>query len=271
MCNDLCRDIYLPMTIKDEPRHKRQQSRGINDDAIINPTDGNEGEKLGRVAVMVSSQNDLRMLCDRLQIAKNNFSRLFNSKLYVHNLPSQRYSLVGPVIGAPYAVMVLEKLIAHGAKKILFIGWCGAISSSVKIGEIIVPTGSFIDEGTSRHYEAAENKLAAPSQQMLGGITQILKNHRLPFHEGIVWTTDAIYRETPEKVGAYQSQNVLAVEMEISALFTVGEFRKVNVAGILVVSDDLSSGMWKPGFKERRFKRTRKQVSEVVVTLFRSS
>ncbi len=249
----------------------RRKSDGVRDDAIINPTDGNGGVNLGRVAVMVSSQNDLRMFCARLQIAENNFSRLFNSKLYIHNSFTRRYSLAGPVIGAPYAVMVLEKLIARGAKKILFVGWCGALSPGVQIGEIIVPTGSFIDEGTSRHYEATGNKLAEPSQQMLGGITRILKDHRLPFHEGTVWTTDAVYRETPEKIRAFQRQNVLAVEMELSALFTVGRFRKVDVAGILVISDDLSSGIWKPGFKEHRFKKTRKQVCEAIVTLFRSA
>jgi uridine phosphorylase len=249
----------------------RQQSRDTRYDAIINPTDGEEGVNLGGLAVMVSSQNDLRMLCGRLQIVERKFSYLFNSKLYIHNTPPRRYALVGPVIGAPYAVMVLEKLVARGAKKILFIGWCGALSPRVQIGEIVVPTGAFIDEGTSRHYEVTDSGIAAPSHQMLGGITQILKYHGLPFHRGVIWTTDAVYRETPEKIEAYQSQNVLAVEMEISALFTVGHFRKVDVAGILVVSDELSSGTWKPGFNEHRFKRTRKKVCEVVVTFFRSS
>jgi hypothetical protein len=41
--------------------------------------------------------------------------------------------------------------------------------------------------------------------------------------------------------------------METSALFTVGGCRGIEVAALLVVSDDLSSLTWRPGFKDPRF------------------
>jgi purine-nucleoside phosphorylase len=62
----------------------------------------------------------------------------------------------------------------------------------------------------------------------------------------------------------YQQQGVLAVEMEISALYSVAQFRQVELGGILVVSDELSSFKWRPGFKNQRFVAGRKTACRMV-------
>ena len=79
-----------------------------------------------------------------------------------------------------------------------------------------------------------------------------------------VLTTDAVFREIPEKVVNYQKRGVLAVEMELSALFTVGKSYGVDMAGILVVSDELSTLKWKPGFKTDDFKKGRMAVTDII-------
>jgi hypothetical protein len=79
-----------------------------------------------------------------------------------------------------------------------------------------------------------------------------------------VWTTDAPYRETPDQVRAYQERGALAVEMECSALFTLGAFRSAAVASLLVVSDELSSPTWRPGFKDPRFSLGRESACEAI-------
>ena len=68
------------------------------------------------------------------------------------------------------------------------------------------------------------------------------------FSKGEVWTTDAPYRETPEKVEFYQNKGILAVEMEMSALMTLALFRGIRLGGLLVVSDELFSLKWHAGF-----------------------
>jgi purine-nucleoside phosphorylase len=84
---------------------------------------------------------------------------------------------------------------------------------------------------------------------------------------GAVWTTDAVFRETRDEVTRHQRNGVLAVEMECSALFTVGGFRGIEVAALLVVSDDLSSLTWRPGFKDPRFIRGREMACNVISRL----
>jgi uridine phosphorylase len=172
-------------------------------------------------------------------------------------------------VGAPYAVMVLETLIAWGAQKILFLGWCGSISEKVKIGDIIVATSAIIDEGTSGHYKDNETRTSLPAASMLAALSGALKQNQADFHNGAIWSTDAIYRETCEKVKYFQRQGAIGVEMEISALFTVAKFRGIELAAMAVVSDELASLKWRPGFKMKEFKRGRQAACKVIKNVSR--
>ena len=76
-----------------------------------------------------------------------------------------------------------------------------------------------------------------------------------------------MYRETPSKVRAYRDQGILAVEMEMSALMTVGIYRSVRVAGLLVVSDELFDLKWRAGFKDPGFRESRRFAGECLLGL----
>ncbi len=174
-------------------------------------------------------------------------------------------SLAGPFVGAPYAVMLLETLIAWGTRKILFVGWCGSVSETVKIGDIILPTSALIDEGTSRHYQDKNTQVAYPSDTLLSVLKAGMDQKQIPFHRGPIWTTDAVYRETRHKVSQFQSQGAIAVEMEISALCTVAEFRGIEIAALVIVGDELTSARWRPGFKSDAFKQAREMACGVII------
>jgi len=236
------------------------------DRAIVNPVKSKNSPKLADFAVMTGSQTDLKLICNLLDLTENNRRELYHGSLYY----TEFFSLAGPMIGAPYAVMILETLLAWGAKKILFYGWCGAISKDMEIGTILIPGGAYIDEGTSRHYGAAANlDFTEPSHELKEIIREVFDQEKIPFKEGIIWTTDAIYRETPQKVDNYLAKNAVAVEMELSALFTVGKYRQAEIVAIMVVSDDLSDNSWRPGFRDKPFKSSRKMVCNAIRQLCR--
>jgi uridine phosphorylase len=203
-----------------------------------------------------------------MNIREDNFSNLFMSRLYTASNANTDISIAGPLIGAPYAAMLLETLVAWGAQKIILFGWCGGVSLNVKIGDIIVPTASIIDEGTSKHYGIRSSK-AMPSKNVVRKIQVELIKENIKYHKGTIWSTDAIFRETPRKVKNFQKKDVLAVDMEMSAFFAVGRYRSIEVGGILVVSDELATFKWRPGFREKRFKQNRKVVCEAIQSLCR--
>ena len=91
------------------------------DDAIIFPKKGKRSPQLGPVGVIAGTETDLTLLCNLLDFDKTKYQKLFTSRLYVAGRPGTDFSLSGPLIGAPYATMVLETLIAWGVRKILFL------------------------------------------------------------------------------------------------------------------------------------------------------
>ncbi len=238
-----------------------------DDDAIVNPFRGKRSPVVAPVSIMISNAHDLRNTVLQAGLKEDEGTDLYMGRLYVDESSPSSFTAVGPFIGAPYGVMLLETLIAWGARQVIFFGWCGAISPTVGIGDIIVPTGAHVDEGTSAHYHHGGDAPVRPSSRLNEHIKAVLIDHGHTFHEGDVWTTDAIYRETPEKVVHFQGKNALAVEMELSAVLSVGQFRDVEVAAVLVVSDELSSLKWQPGFGDRRFKRSRDGICRAMGTI----
>lgn len=238
----------------------------IERDAIINPKRGRNSPELGPVAVMAATQPDLSLLCNLFEFSEDSFHPLFNSRLY-HD-PAKTgmpdISLAGPFVGAPYAVMLMETLIAWGVRKIIFMGWCGSVSETVEIGDIIVPSSALIDEGTSRHYQDKDKRAALPSTSLLNVLESALAQNRAHFHQGPIWTTDAVYRETRGKVELFQRLGAIGVEMEISALFSVAEFRSIEIAALVTVGDELTSPRWRPGFGSQKFKHGRETACRVI-------
>ncbi len=244
--------------------------------AIIRPFSFPAGTT-GKTAVIVSNEGDLLSLRDCLGIDEKTARRFLMSRLYSVDgaSASARLSVIGPVIGAPYAVILAETLIASGAETILFFGWCGSLSAGMKTGELLLPDGALADEGISRHYQKKNGSakelpdlVRRPSSAVVETVRNSLAAAGLRFHEGLVWTTDAIFRETPEKIAWYQGRQALAVEMEVSALFSVAAFRQVSVAAVLVVSDELFTLTWQPGFGQPEFIAMRQKIAEVISRLW---
>ena len=71
-----------------------------------------------------------------------------------------------------------------------------------------------------------------------------LKKEDLPYIKAKTWTTDAVYRETDEKIALRASEGCLTVEMEAAAFFAVSRFRSVILGQILYGGDDLSGDEW---------------------------
>jgi len=170
----------------------------------------------------------------------------------------------GPAVGSPMAVICLEKLIALGASRIIVCGWCGSLCPALGVGELVLPTWAISEEGTSVHYPLAGR--SESSLRLRKELKVFFADRGKELREGPIWTTDALYRETREKVVRYGEKGILAVDMEYSALMQVAAFRRVELAAVLMVSDLLWQESWQPAFQSKEF-RNRSQ--GLVAELFR--
>lgn len=235
--------------------------------AVINPRRGKREEPVAPRLLMTFTRPDFTYAC-RLTAASLRQHDILDCPIREGRWQDKPVTLSGPAPGAPYAVMVLEKLIALGVQRVMAFGWCGSLRPEVRIGDLVIPETALSEEGTSGHYPLAE-----PDPRAAAGLCLTMQNRLTAagqaFHAGKVWTTDAPYRETEAKVREYGSQGILAVEMEMSALFTVARFRGVALAGLLVVSDELFSLTWRHGLRDNSFRRNRhKAVRAALDALF---
>jgi len=235
----------------------------ISEPVLIQPGSFNRKLKV-RESALIAILPPYVLLARTLTRAKRRKQRLDWGGLW--EVPEKRggFSIAGPAIGAPNSVTLLETLIANGAKRFVVVGCCGSIRPEVEIGDVIVPTSAISEEGTSAHYHP---ELFPPEAdpELADIIADIARDKGRSIHKGPVWTTDAPYRETCEKVKKYGEMSVLGVEMEMSALFTVARFRGVKLAAVLAVSDELSSLDWKPGFFKPAFLKATTRAVRVAI------
>lgn len=236
-----------------------------NDEAvIIESRKGSQEQSSAPLAVMACVEVDRRQLCHLATSRVGGSRRTYNALLQEVMCANRVITVAGPILGAPQAVLVLEKLIALGSRAIVVLGWCGSLQSHVGIGDLILPTAAYSEEGTSSHYPTTAADFL-PDHGLFTSLREQCRRNSLSVHEGPVWTTDAPLRETVAKVRSYGKKGVLAVEMEMSALFGVAAYRGVRLAGLAVVSDELFTLEWRPGFRSKRFKRSRREATGLIL------
>ena len=120
--------------------------------------------------------------------------------------------------GAPQAVDTIETLAVLGVKRVVTVGMCGGFSEQVAVGDILVPDKAFVEEGTSLHYYE-QIDFAQPDEQLFEQLKKIPGAKVLP-----IVTTDAVYRQTFYKEQLWREKGAGAVDMETTALWSVGKF-----------------------------------------------
>ncbi len=142
-------------------------------------------------------------------------------------------------VGSPQAGIVMHCLsFLDELKCVLMLGMCGGIADTLQIGDLVLPTASIRDEGTSAHY-LPKDVPALPSF----GINRIAEE--VIFREldtypksGIMHTTDYRMWEFDQEFIEYiLKHRIIAIDMEIATLFSVGYALNVPTAALMLVSD----------------------------------
>lgn len=162
---------------------------------------------------------------------------------YEIDVDGKRVAFFHPGVGAPLAAGMLEEAIARGCRKFIACGGAGVLNKEIAVGHVVVPIAAVRDEGTSYHYLPPAREVH-PIPEAVAAIERVLERHKVPYVVGKTWTTDAFYRETPDKVRLRRDEGCLTVEMEAAAFFAVARFRDVLFGQMLYGGDDVSGDDW---------------------------
>ena len=152
--------------------------------------------------------------------------------------PPSDITLVYSGMGSPAAANALEMVAAAGAKRVVVFGACGGVAEEVGIGDLVVASGAVRGEGTSAYYAPAGFPAAFDSL-VTARLWETASDSEVQVHRGVVFTTDAGYRQGPE---IYEDCRglVIGVESECSAVAVVSASLGLQAGALLFCTDNVN-------------------------------
>ncbi|HOP86337.1 MAG TPA: nucleoside phosphorylase [Syntrophorhabdaceae bacterium] len=211
---------------------------------------------LPKRTIIVFSKNDLRRL---LTLFEHKLKDTWAPFRTIYEIKETILTKSG--IGGPNIATIVEEFSDFGVREFILWGYCGGIKDRLKIGDIVLALGALREDGVSYHY-IEDNSSHIVYSPWVDEWRMHAK--QAGFLEGVVWSCDAIYRETEQKITKYRKEGVLAVEMEVASFYSVCNYKKVKGIAFLVVSDILTIKKWVPGFHKEQFKKGSKKLLKFI-------
>ncbi|MFP4529962.1 MAG: nucleoside phosphorylase [Halodesulfurarchaeum sp.] len=163
-------------------------------------------------------------------------------------------SVTSTGIGAPGAAIAVEELARAGAETFIRVGSTGAIQPEMEIGDLVITTGAVRQEGTSDEY-VREDYPAVADREVTGALIAAAERLDYDYHVGVTMSADSFYAgqgrpgfEGFEATGSdrlleeLQEANVKNIEMEASAILTLGSIYGLRTGAICSVYANRETG-----------------------------
>lgn len=163
---------------------------------------------------------------------------------YTGTYKGERVSVQGTGMGVPSISIYVNELIqSYDVQKLIRVGTCGAIQKEVKVRDVILAQGSTTDSQINRVVFNGIDYAPLADFALLKNAYDVGTEKGLNLRVGNVFTSDTFYRDNAkalhELLATYQ---VLAIEMETSALYTLAAKYGRQALSVLTVSDHILTG-----------------------------
>ncbi|MFZ8782739.1 MAG: uridine phosphorylase [Desulfurococcaceae archaeon] len=162
-------------------------------------------------------------------------------------------------IGAPSTAIAVEELARCGADTFIRVGTTGALRRDIRIGDLVISTGTVRLEGTSRHYAVPEYPAVASFEVVLA-LIEAAETLGVNYHVGLTASSDSFYvgQERPgfrDYLPPFQrglieylrSMNVLNFEMEASVIFVLSNIYGLRAGAVCAAIANRETDEFKPG------------------------
>lgn len=156
----------------------------------------------------------------------------------------KRVSIMGSGMGCPSMGIYSHELIFnYGCKNLIRIGTAGSINPNVKIRDIVIGMGACTTSNYVKLFNLPGDFSCICSYELLKKAVNAAENKNVNYHVGNVLSEDMFYSlDTLENAKKWGSMGVLAIEMEIAALYANAAAGGANALGILTISDSILTG-----------------------------
>ncbi|MBA2175771.1 MULTISPECIES: purine-nucleoside phosphorylase [Halobacillus] len=163
---------------------------------------------------------------------------------YTGTYKGERISVQGTGMGVPSISIYVNELIeGFDVKKLIRVGSCGALQSDVKVRDVILASTSTTDSQMNRMVFGGIDFAPTADFGLLKNAYDAGEAKGLNLRVGNVFTSDSFYRDNAmDMFNLLAKYNVLAVEMETTALYTLAAKYNRQALSVLTVSDHILTG-----------------------------
>lgn len=213
-------------------------------DAVINPSHlQNEYDILPYNKLVISFFGEaIKMLFEERKIEEY-ITISGENPITIYKFVDADVLLTLGMVGCPACAGNLDVLTGIGIDSVMFCGGGGVLDKTIEVGQLLVVEGAIRDEGFSYHY-IEPSRIIYSQPDVIKSICTYFDEKNVPYTQGLTWTTDAICRETRERVAARREEGARIVEMEQAGCLAVAQFRGIKYGGIIYAGDDVSGDDW---------------------------
>jgi uridine phosphorylase len=226
---------------------------------------GLKSDSLGPYALIPGPKERSQMLLGTLKSPTKNFTFL-DYEMHTGTIDGKRVTVGNGGRYAPDTAMTTELLCAAGAESLIRIGSCGSLQDHVKIGDLVIVTGAIRGEGTTSYYVPKSFSTVA-HPDMINALKEAAASMGVRYHLGWIFTTDALFQETPELIQELNQQKISSIDMVTSTFLTIAQLRNKRAGAILAVSDECLYGKF--AFRDPLFLVAEEKMVEVAQAALR--
>ena len=203
------------------------------------------GAKYGDIAETVIMAGDplrVKLMAEKFLDNPVQFNNVRGMLGYTGTYKGKRVSVMGHGMGMPsIGIYSYELYNFYGVKTIIRVGSAGSINNDLHIGDLAIAMGACTNSNYAAQYELPGTFSPIADFSLVRAAAESCERFGYPYMVGNLLSSDTFYSENPH-TDKWINMGVLAVEMEIAALYMNAARSGNRALGICTISDHILTG-----------------------------
>ena len=203
------------------------------------------GAKFGEIAETVIMAGDplrAKFMAEKYLENPVEFNHVRGMLGFTGTYRGKRISVMGHGMGMPsIGIYTYELYNFYGVKTIIRVGSAGSINMDLHVGDIAIAMGACTNSNYVNQYELPGTYAPIADFTLVRGAAEACERFGYNYMVGNVLSSDTFYSDNPQN-DKWMKMGVLAVEMEIAALYMNAARAGKRALGICTISDHILKG-----------------------------
>ena len=203
------------------------------------------GAKYGDIAETVIMAGDplrVKLMAEKFLDNPIQFNNVRGMLGYTGTYKGKRVSVMGHGMGMPsIGIYSYELYNFYGVKTIIRVGSAGSINNDLHIGDLAIAMGACTNSNYAAQYELPGTFSPIADFSLVRAAAESCERFGYSYMVGNLLSSDTFYSENPH-TDKWINMGVLAVEMEIAALYMNAARSGNRALGICTISDHILTG-----------------------------